>query len=515
VHVDSGLPSGMRWSTVSVIAREGSRSLFTIIIARLVGPEDFGIVAQAMVYIGIVGLLVDQGFSSALIQRKHVRPEMPGVVVSVNVGVGALLTLSTIAIAPLWASFMHTPQLLLVLIALSPILVIRSIGITARAMLMRDMDFRTIGIADTASTIVGGVLGVAVALAGGGYWSVVVQTLVSDVVYQVTQASLGARWRPNLQFRLLREIAGFSARAFAAGVLINSVSRNIDNLLIGRFQGPQALAFYGLAYRLLLLPVQLASTTVGAVLFPAFAKVAHDKAALAAQMSRATRALATLSLPVMALLATATPQLVPVIFGSHWSPAIPITQVLAIAGALQAIYQPSTGPLILGLGHAKLNLRYAWLTTIVAAVGIVAGLPFGPFGVAVGYATATALLLPVEWLLRRHLLGLSLRGQIATLAPGAHIAIWMSGAYFAVATTIHGADVVRLALGTVAAVCCGAVVLRMAHHRLLAELVFMARRVMGRGSDAQAPSDPGSPDSEIGADTQIDRCETRKDGPIP
>ena len=84
---------------------------------------------------------------------------------------------------------------------------------------------------------------------------------------------------------------------------------------------------------------------------------------------------------------------------------------------------------MLGLGQAKLNLRFAWLTTIVATVGIVAGLPFGPFGVAVGYAAATALLTPVEWLLRRHLLGLSIREQIATLPPGAHIAIWMSGAY--------------------------------------------------------------------------------------
>jgi O-antigen/teichoic acid export membrane protein len=481
-----GLSSGMRWSTLSVIAREGSRSLFTIIIARLVGPENFGIVAQAMVYIGIVGLLVDQGFSSALIQRKRVEDGMPGAVVTVNLAVGAVLMLSTVAIAPLWASFMHTPELLLVLIVLAPCLLVRSVGVTARAMLMRDMNFRTIGIADTTSAVIGGVAGVAVAIAGGSYWSVVVQTLATDLAYQAILIAFGANWRPNLRLRLLQEIAGFSARAFAAGVLINSVSRNIDNLLIGRFQGPQALAFYGLAYRLLLLPVQLASSTVGAVLFPAFAQVSHDRPAMAGVMGRATRSLAMLSLPVMALVAAASPQLVNVIFGPHWKPAIPITQILAIAGAIQAIYQPSTGPFLLGLGHAKLNLRYAWLTTIVSTVGIVAGLGYGPFGVALGYTVATVLLLPVEWLLRRQLLSMGLRRQLAELAPAVHIAIWVVGAYLVAVAAIPGSDLVALACGIVAAAVAGGLVLRIAHRRLLGELVHMVNRIAGRGSAAES-----------------------------
>ena len=78
---EAGLSSGLRWSGISVVGREVSRSIFTIVLARIVGPDDFGIVLQAMVYIGIVSLALDQGFSSALIQRKQVEPEMPGVVV--------------------------------------------------------------------------------------------------------------------------------------------------------------------------------------------------------------------------------------------------------------------------------------------------------------------------------------------------------------------------------------------------------------------------------------------------
>jgi PST family polysaccharide transporter len=491
---DAGLSSGVRWSGLSVVGREVSRSVFTIALARLIGPDDFGIVAQATVYIGIVGLLLDQGFSSALIQRRQVEPEMPGAVVSVNLTVGAALTALTIAIAPLWASFMRTPPLMLVLVILAPSLLIRAAAITPRAMLIRSMQFRTMGIADIVAAMSGGVLGVIVAVAGGSYWAVVVQIIGTDVVLLLVLLAFRAGYRPNLHFRELRKIAAFSGRAFAAGLLINSVSRNIDNLLVGRFQGAQALAFYGLAYRLLLLPVQLASTTVGGVLFPVFARLADDVAALGAELARATRALAALSLPGMALVAAAAPQLVEVIFGPQWEPAIPVVQVLAIAGALQAIYQPSTAPLVLGLGHAKLNLRYAWLTTVVATVGIVAGLPFGPFGVAVGYCAATVVLVPVEWLIRRHLTALTIRQQIASLVPAAHVAIWVAAAYLLIAAAIPGHELVALAVGILVAVCAGVVVLRLAHRSLLAELVYMTKRIMGRGSPRQDPS-PETPPS--------------------
>ncbi|MCK8674985.1 lipopolysaccharide biosynthesis protein [Rhodococcus sp. NPDC003382] len=476
---DGGLSWGIRWSGISMVGREVSRMVFAILLARLIGPEAFGIVAQALVYIGVIGLLLDQGFSSALIQREHVEPDMPGAVVTVNLGVGAAFTLLTIAIAPWWASFMQTPELAVVLATLAPCLIIRAASITPRAMLQRDMEFRRIGIADITAAMAGGAAGLCVALAGGSYWALVVQILITDIVLFVVFLLVGAgRW-PNLHFRRLREIAAFSLRAFAAGILINSVSRNIDNLLVGRFHGPQALAFYGLAYRLLLLPVQLASITVGAVLFPVFSRLADDLAALRKELARATRTDATLALPVMTFAAVAAPQLVLVLFGPQWNPAVSIVQVLALAGAMQAIYQPSTAPLMLGLGHATLNLRYAWLTTAVSTAGIVAGLPFGPFGVAAGYSLATAFLVPVEWLIRRRLLAVGLRDQIGLLIPGAHTATWVGATYLLIAIAVPGHELVVLGFGSLAAAAAGGVTLRLAHPAQYAELRHIIGRVLG------------------------------------
>ncbi|GAA3457623.1 lipopolysaccharide biosynthesis protein [Dactylosporangium matsuzakiense] len=475
-----GLSSGMRWSGISMAGRQVFTVLFTIVLARIVGPDSFGIVAQATVYIGVVGLLLDQGFSSALIQRPIVEKDMPGAVVTVNLGIGALLAVITVAIAPAWALFMETPALTGVLMALAPTLFIRSLAITPRAMLLRGMEFRKIGIADITSAALGGAVGVTYAALGGGYWALVAQILSTDIVLAVVMLLAGAgRW-PNLRMHRLKEIAGFSWRAFAAGLLINSVSRNIDNVLVGRFQGPEQLAFYGLAYRLLLLPVQLASTMIGTVLFPAFSRLAGNLTALASETAKATRALAALVLPAMALVAAAAPQIVLLLFGHDWLPAVPIVQVLATAGAFQAIYTPSHAPLVLGLGEAGLNLKLAWLTTIVSTVGIVAGLPFGAIGVAIGYTIATVALVPVEWVVRRRLVGMTLRSQIATLGPGLHVGFWMAVVYLAIAVAIDGHDLIVLIAGLAAAVAAALAVLRLAHRTQLRELLSMGNSLAGR-----------------------------------
>jgi O-antigen/teichoic acid export membrane protein len=458
-------------------------------LARLVGPEAFGIVAQAIVYIGVVGLLLDQGFSSALIQRRRLEDDLPGAVVAVNLLIGAVLSLATLAVAPLWADFMSTPELAIVLAVLAPSLLIRAAAITPRALLLREMSFRKIGIADVGSALVGGVLGVVVAELGGTYWALVVQILSADALLAALLLLGAGRW-PNLRFRVLRHIAGFSGRAFAAGLLINSVSRNIDSLLVGRFLGPEPLAFYGLANRLLLLPVRLVSTTIGGVLFPAFSRLAGDLGTLRAQLARTTRVIAVLALPAMALITASAPQLVLLLFGQEWLPAVPIVQVLALNGALQTIYQPTTAPLVLGLGHARLNLRYAWLTTLVSTVGIVGGLPFGALGVAVGYTIAVGLLVPVEWLIRRRLLGITLRGQAATLWPGVHVASWTAAAYLLIAIIVPGPELAVLMLGAPAAGLVAIGVLRVAHRGQLAELLNLGCRLIGRDSRRSASAEP-------------------------
>ena len=184
--------------------------IFTIILARLVGPEAFGIVAQAAVYMVIVGLLLDQGFSSALIQRPRIAPELPGAIASVTLAIGVVLTAATLAAAPAWAAFMNTPELSLVLTLLAPSLLLRAGCVTPRALLLRSMAFRRVGIAEITGATVGGALGVTVATLGAGYWALVVQLVTTDAVLLVMYLALGAGTWPNLRISALGDIVGFS-----------------------------------------------------------------------------------------------------------------------------------------------------------------------------------------------------------------------------------------------------------------------------------------------------------------
>ncbi|MGB3673145.1 MAG: oligosaccharide flippase family protein, partial [Candidatus Nanopelagicales bacterium] len=128
--MSASVSAGMRWSMVSMLGRDVSRLIFTIFLARLVGPDQFGIAAQASVCIGIISIFLDQGFSLALIQRRNIEPKMPGATVTVNLVIGATLAGLTVAIAPWWADFMGTSQLTIVLAVLASSLLIRSVVIT-------------------------------------------------------------------------------------------------------------------------------------------------------------------------------------------------------------------------------------------------------------------------------------------------------------------------------------------------------------------------------------------------
>lgn len=479
-----GLSSAIRWSSISTLSRALMNMVFSLLIARMIGPTEFGIAAQAIVYVNMVGMFIDQGFSTALIQRQQLEPQLPGAVASAGLGIGVLLAGLTIAIAPLWASFMQTPELNSVVAVLATSFVIQSIALVPRAMLLRNFGFRQIAIADTTAVVSGGVLGFSVALSGGGYWAVVTQTLVTAAIGTLSLLALGKFYGPNLQWWCLRRIFAYSWRAFVANLLVNALTRNLDNLLIGRYQGPTALAYYALAYRTLLIPVQLAGTAVSSVLFPAFTRIAHDLPALAAELARATRTQATLWIPMMTLGSAAAPQVVLILFGSEWAQAIPIVQVLALAGSLQAVYQP-TNQMLLATGRAELCLRFSWLTATFSAIGIVSGLPFGPIGVAAGYSIATLLLVPFHWFVRRSLLGATIRSQLAQLRPGCHVAVWTAGTYLLVALLIPGRDLIVLACGGPLAVLTGAAVLRVAHRASFDEIKTMIQRVLGRGRPGQ------------------------------
>lgn len=472
-----GVGLGVRSSALSVVVRESMRLVFTAVLARLLGPLPFGIVAQATVYISVMTVLLDQGLASALIQKDVLGPKLARAVTSINLLLGLLLGLTTFVIAPLWSDLFKTPELTSVLGVLGAALLLKAGTITPRAMLARGMRFREIARADVCSAVAGGAIGIVAAMMGVSYWALVVQSVVTDLVLLVLLNCAFGFCLPSFDLRPVKTVMSFSTRSFAAN-LVNGIGRNIANGLIGLYLGAQSLAYYALGHRILMLPVQVAGRSITTVLLSSFSRRGNDRKAVSQDVTRVTRVLAIFMIPMMGLLAACSPQLVPFIFGSQWSPAAPIISILALVGACQGTYAASA-PALLSLGRADIHLRYCWLTNVVSIVGIVAGLQFGLIWVAVGYAVAACLVLPPLWIVQRRILEISFLTQFRTVGAAVHVALWVAGSYMLI-TRLPFAEWVELVIGLGTSVLVGVFILRLLHRSTLQATVQDVRGVLRR-----------------------------------
>ncbi len=422
--------SAVQWNALAVAGRQGLTVLTAVVVARILGPESYGVISAATLYVTFTTLLLDQGLSSALIQRPHLSPRAPGAAATINILVGFVLAGLTWLVAPLVADFFDVERLTPVLRWLGLGLVVKSLAIAPRAMRARTLTFRPIAVADIAGAALGAAAGIGAALLGEGPESVVFQVVTTDAV---VGALLLTSYRGPVPTLHLRE--GFALLPYGSRVMATNAiayfSRNIDNILVGRVLGVVALSFYGMAYRVLAIPVQLLGQTIARVMFPAFSRMAHRRDLLGRALLTATGLLALLAVPAMSLLAVASHELVLLALGAPWLPAAPLVAVLALAGARETVFYV-TGPLMKATGAVRLALRYELLATAVQVGGIVLGLQFGLLWVAVGYAGAGVALTPVLLVIQRRLAGVAIARQLAVLAPAVHVSLWGAAAYLLV-----------------------------------------------------------------------------------
>lgn len=434
----------VRWSSLSVLGRQGSQIVFALIVARTIGPESYGAIGAATVVVTLSALLMDQGLAAALVQRERLDDGAPGAAATVNLAGAALLGGAVLAAATALAGFFHTPALAGMLWFLGPGLLLKGAAIAPRAMLMRRVALTTVAKSEVAASITGATAGVLAALSGAGPASFVVMTLLVDAGTLVALLVAERGPIPNLRLRAFLPLLGFGARVFATNA-VAYVSRNTDTILVGRVLGAAALAQYSMAYRVLVLPVQFLGQSVNRVLFPVLARAQGDRRVLAAEVERATALLAVLAIPPMVLLACAAPQLVQLVLGDRWLAAAPLMSVLAIAGARETVFY-LTPVLMRAVGRAALGLRFQLISTAVQVAGILAGLPFGMLGVAVGYTIAGFVLVPVLLVVQHRLGGVAVSRQLAALWPPLHASLWAGAAYIVIALVLPS-GIVALPVG--------------------------------------------------------------------
>jgi len=427
--------SGIVWNIVSQFGQQGLMFVIMVVLARLLSPHEFGLVAMVTVITSFANLFAEMGFSAALIQKQDIQPIHLSSVFWLNVIAGGALTLLFILGAPLLAAFYNEPALIPLTIASAVNFSIASLGIVQMTLKTKAMDFQTLSLVEITATGVAGGVAIGLAYGGFGVWSLVGQSLVLSGV-TVILLWLLSDWRPRFQLHwgYIKELLGFSVSLFGTNIL-NYWARNIDYLLIGRFLGTDPLGIYYRAYDIMLVPLTSVSRVLSRVMFPSLALVQSDPQRVRNMFLRLTRTVALASFPMMfGLLVTVEP-FVLTLFGDQWREMIPLLRVFALIGLLQSIITLN-GNLYLSQGRADLQFKVSLAVKAVAITGIIIGLRWGIVGVAVGYAVASVLCAYPSFFFAGKLVGLTFRQLLENLASVFVCAAGMAGLVWGLASFI-------------------------------------------------------------------------------
>lgn len=388
---------GVSWTITSQVLRLLITITVTAILARLLNPSDFGIVAMVLVFTNFFSMFNDMGLASAIIQKRDVTELQLSSLFWINLIEGLFVSIIFLTLAPLIATFYSKSIIKPIVMVMSSLFTITSIGMVQRALFSKEMEFKKLSIIEITAAFLSGTVAVVLASIGCGVWSIVAQSLSQYFILSVL-LFIFSNWKPKFMFKWqpIVSFLGFGIPLMGFN-LVNYFSRNLDNMLIGRYLGSVQLGYYDVAYKSLLFPLSNISQVAGRVMFPALSKLDDEKERIRQAYIQATRYIALVTFPITAGLAILAPQFVRVILGSKWEKAIFLVQIFALIGGLQSLYT-TTGWIYLVRGRTGVLFFAGLAVAVVYATSFVIGLRWNVEGVAISYAIAFLLIL-LPWYL--------------------------------------------------------------------------------------------------------------------
>jgi O-antigen/teichoic acid export membrane protein len=361
-----------------------------MVLARLLGPRDFGLVGMVTAFTGVLTLFRDFGLSAAAIQRTTVTEEQISTLFWINVSAGVLLGLVTVAMAPIVAAFYDEPRLSGVTVVLATGFLFNAAGIQHSALLQRQMRFTALAAISVASLIAGAAIAIAGAEAGYGYWALVALSVTSPLVATIG-FWLATGWVPGMPHRRtgIRPMLHFGGTLTLNG-LVAYIAYNGEKVLIGRFWGADAIGIYGRAYQLVNIPTDNLNGAIGEVAFSALSRLQDDPVRFKSYFVKGFSLILGLTLPITFACALFADDVVFVVLGPKWQDAATVVRLLAPTIAIFAIINP-LGWLIYSIGLVARSLRIALVFAPIMITGYVLGLPYGPKGVAFAYSAVMTL----------------------------------------------------------------------------------------------------------------------------
>jgi O-antigen/teichoic acid export membrane protein len=437
---------GMAWAYGAYVGGRALVLISTVILARLLTPRDFGVIALALVFITFLDAIKDFGLGQALIGATHEEEAASAqTVFGWTILTGLLLTVAIAAISPLAASFFHEDSLRTLLPVVGCTFLLRSLGATHYALARKRLNYRARMASEIAEVTVRGVISIALALAGAGVWSLVIGFVAGAATSSLTSWLL-VEFHPRLRISStnLRGLLGFG------GVLtlvdISAVLYyNLDYVFVGRVLGASALGVYTIGFRIPELVILNLANVVGNVLFPAYS--ALDRGRLRDGYLVATRYMTMLTIPVAVWLIVLVRPLILGAFGAQWTESIGVARLIAIY-ALMATLSTPAGTVLKVTRQAKLMVLFSIPIVVILAVLLVIVTPHGIVAVAIATTVLKVITTPIQVIVVSRQLDLKLRATCELLVAPLVASAAMAAALLPLVQTIS-APVPALLVGAV------------------------------------------------------------------
>jgi O-antigen/teichoic acid export membrane protein len=360
-------------------------TLSAIVLARLLTPQDYGLIGMVAILVGFLGMFQYLGLSTATIKWSELNHEQVSTLFWLNIGLSTAIMLLAIAAAPVAAWFYKEPRLVGITIGYAISILITGLAIQHEAILIRQMRFAIIAAIEISAIAIGLSAAIVSAIYGAGYWALVINQLVLAAV-TVIGTWMACRWRPSLPSRS----AGVRAMVSYGGNLtgfhfMTYLARNLDNALIGKFWGAYQLGMYSRAYQMLLMPMQQINAPLAAVALPALSRLTDTPDRYRAAYLRVLEKIAMVTMPGVIFMIATSDWLVLFVLGPQWREAGRIFMLLGVAAIIQPVTR-SVLWLFATQGRSREIFKWGVLSAVIAVVAIVVGLPWGATGVAASYA---------------------------------------------------------------------------------------------------------------------------------
>jgi O-antigen/teichoic acid export membrane protein len=363
----------------------------TAVLARLLVPGDFGLIAMATAVSNLLALILDLGLGSATVQRSGLTHSQVSALFWINTALGLVFAAILAGLAPLVARFYGHPQLVPVMMVLALSFVFVGLSIQPNALLRRQMRFASLAGIDLVSLILGIAAAIASAARGAGYWSLVYFQVVQSAT--ATAGSwLACGWKPDPPTRTMRVRPLLSFGVGLTGFnILAYLSRTLDNVIIGRSAGSAALGLYLKSYSMLLLPVDRIRGPVSAVVVPALSLLQADRPRFRTYFLKAITCVVAIGMPVVVFLFVFAEEAVMLVLGPRWQESVVLFQVLAPAAFVETFNTVGSWACT-PFGKSGRLVRWQIFATSVMALSFLVGVRWGALGVAIACSVSTAAL---------------------------------------------------------------------------------------------------------------------------